>query len=351
MHVPISRWPRTHSLCCWAATLLRSFDRLQQALGRTALIQEVEMDNEGTIGLTTAHRLHAAWLLRAIRPTATAQLEVLRKLVERVPWDLDAYPGHSPTQDYVIRILRQVGPRGGAARDYGSVAALRTLADILAAIWQKHGRRHPGLLALEAIIRGDIAKQDEKATPDEKQGQCKAALELLDAAIEVLRARSPSDARSFQLQRALTLAADVRGTELNVLMRGGAPSLSEVQDILRQLQADVMMARSYDTRYHPLDILYWANRDARKLLPPAGTNDTDFPVELLSTMQMALEVAEEEQIVDDDQRSRLDVRRIELDQILGKAPLARERATEMRSRGNFAGEMILSRLVVGRGRL
>ena len=327
--------------------LLNSFDRLQAAFGGTALIQEVEMDNEGTIALTTGHRLHAQWLLRAIRPTAAAQLDVLRNLVERVPWDLDAYPGDNPTQDYVIRILRQVGPRGGAARDYGSVAALRALADILATIWVTHGKRHPRLLSLEAIIRGDIAKQDEKAASDEKRRQCKAALELLDAAIEVLRARRPSDARSFELQRALTLAADIRGTELNVVLKGGAPfSLPEVQGILTELQADVMMARSYDTMYHPLDILYWANRDVRKLLAPAGVDAPDFEVELLSTMQMALAVAEEEQIIDEEQRSRLDGRRTELDQILGNAPLAHERAAEMRTRGNFAGEIILSRIAV-----
>ena len=326
--------------------LLNSFTRLQEAFGRTALIQEVEMDNEGTIGLTTAHHLHAQWLLRAIRPTAAVQLDVLRNIVERVPWDLDAYPGDNPVQDYVIRVLRQVGPHRGAASDYGSVAALRALADILQTIWVKHGKRHPVLLSLEAIIRGDIAKQDEEATSDEKRRQCKAALELLDAAIEVLRARWPSDARSFQLQRALTLAADIRGTELNVVLRGGAPSPSEVQGILRELQADVMMARSYDTRYPPLDILYWANRDARKLLVSVGDDAPDVDVEFLSTMQMALEVAEEEQIIDEEQRNRLEGRRIELDQILGKAPLAHERAAEMRTRGNFTGEIVLSRIAV-----
>ena len=325
--------------------LLNSFDRLQEAFRKTALIQEVEMDNEGTIGLTTPHRLLAQWLLRTIRPTAAAQLDVLRNLVERVPWDLDAYPGQHPIQDYMIRVLRQVGPRG-LASDYGSVSALRTLADILATIWATHGKRHPGLLNLEAIIRGDIAKQDEKAAPNEKQRQCKAALELLDAAIEVLRARSPSEARSFQLQQTLTLAADIRGTELNVVLRGGAPSPSEVRGILKELEADVMMARSYDTKYHPLDILFWANRDARKLLVPAGVDAPDFEVELLSTMQMALEVAEEEQIIDEEQRSRRDGRRIELDQIQGKVTLAHERAAEMRTRGNFAGEMILSRIAV-----
>ena len=43
---------------------------------------------------------------------------------------------------------------------------------------------------------------------------------------------------------------------------------------------------------------------------------------------------------------RRDGRRIELDQILGKATLAHERAAEMRTRGNFAGEIILSRIAV-----
>ena len=144
--------------------LLNSFDRLQEAFGGTALIQEVEMDNEGTIGLTTAHRLHARWagFARFARPRPTSSTS-FGTSSSVYPGIWTPYPGHNPTQDYVIRILRQVGPHGGAANDYGSVAALRALADVLATIWVKHGKRHPALLSLEAIIRGDIAKQDEKA--------------------------------------------------------------------------------------------------------------------------------------------------------------------------------------------
>lgn len=326
--------------------LLSSFDRIERAFGETALIQEVALDHQGTIALTTAHRLHAQWLLRAVRASASSQLDVLRKLVDRVPWDLDAYPGDNPTQDYLLRVLRQVGPRGGASTDFGSIPALRTLANILSDIWKSHGKRHPGLLSLEAIIRGDIAQRDAEAPAEEKRQQCHAALELLDAAIEILRARRPTEARSFELQRALTLAADIRGTDLNIILREVPPSPQEVREVLRALQADVMMARSYDTRYHPLDILYWANRDARKLLGAPAACEPDLDAELLSTMQMALEVAGEEQIVDEEQQDRLDGRRIELDSILGAAPLAKERAAEMRARGNFAGELVLSRIAI-----
>ncbi|MFC1833834.1 hypothetical protein ACFL2Q_03750 [Thermodesulfobacteriota bacterium] len=326
--------------------LLNSFGRLREAFERTALIQEVEMDNEGTIALTTAHRLHAQWLLRAIRPAASSQLDVLRNLVNRVPWDLDAYPGDNPIQDYAIRLLRQVGPRGGAADDFSSIPALKALTEVLATIWRTYGKGHPGLLTLEAIIRGDIAKRDTESPVDERLHQCGTALDLLDAAVEVLRSRHPSEARSFELQRALTLAADIRGTQLNILLRESSPSRPEVHRALEELQADVMMARSYDTKYHPLDILYWANRDARNLLANGGVRAGDFDAELLATMQMALEVAEEEQIVDEEQRSRLDGRRVELDQIVGATPLASERAAEMRARGNFAGELVLSRIAV-----
>lgn len=330
----------------FGSDLLRSFDRIKTAFGETALIQEVPMDHQGTIALTTAHRLHAQWLLRAVRASASSQLDVLRKLVDRVPWDLDAFPGDNPTQDYLVRVLRQVGPRGAAATDFGSISALRTLADVLSGIWQSHGKRHPGLLSLEAIIRGDIAQRDSEAPAEDKRQQCRAALELLDAAIEILRARRPSEARSFELQRALTLAADIRGTELNIILREGTPSPEDVRAVLGELKADVMMARSYDTKYHPLDILYWANRDARKLIGAADQDDPDLEAELLSTMQMALEVAEEEQIVDEKQQEKLGERRTELDSILGATSLARERAAEMRARGNFAGELVLSRMAV-----
>ena len=330
--------------------LLSSFERLQDAFGRTALIQEVEMDYEGTVALSTVHPLHAQWLLRAIRPTASSQLEVLRELVNRVPWDLDAYPGENPTQDYAIRLLRQVGPRGGAAYDFSTIPALKALAEILETIWTTYGKRHAGLLTLEAIIRGDIAQRDEGSPADDKLRQCGTALELLDAATEVLRTRRPSEARNFELQRALTLAADIRGTQLNILLRESSPTPSEVQSVLAKLQTDVMMARSYDTKYHPLDILFWTNRDVRNLLKTSGGRNEDLDAELLATMQMALEVAEEEQIIDDEQRSRFAERKVELHQILGATSLAHERAAEMRSRGNFAGELVLSRIAVDEAR-
>ena len=326
--------------------LLNAYDRIQHTFGQTALIQEVTLDNEGTIGLTTAHRLHAQWLLRALRSTPSSRLDVLQSIVGRVPWDLDAYPGDNPTQDYVLRLLRQVGPRGAAAEDFGSLPALRKLADILSTVWRTHGRRHPGLLSLEAIIRGDIARRDADASSEEKRRQCLQALQLLDAAIELLRARRPSEARSFELQRALTLAADVRGTELNIILRDATPALDEVRESLSKLESDVMMARSYDTKYHPLDVLFWANRDVRNLLVGAEGDSSDFEIDLLSTMQMALDVAGDEQIIDDAQRTRRDERRIELDSLLGQAPLARERAEEMRERGNLAGELVLSRIAI-----
>ena len=326
--------------------LLDPLRRLSEALAATALIQEVEMDLQGTIALTTAHRLHAQWLLRALRPNASSQLEVLRNLVDRVPWNLDAYPGDNPTQDYAIRLLRQVGPRGGSGSEFQSIPALRALADVLSTIWQTHGRRNPGLLALEAILRGDLARRDSESSVLEQRSQCTMALDLLDAAVEVLRERNPSEARNFELQRVLTLAADIRGTELNILLRNDEASPDEIREILERLQRDVMLARSYDTKYHPLDILYWASRDARKLLRKAGLCTVDLDTSLLATMQMALEVAREEPMFDMEQKSRLQGRRIELGRVLGNESLAREQAAEMRARGDLAGELVLSRMAV-----
>lgn len=326
--------------------LLNSFQRIQNAFEKTALIQEVAMDNEGTTALTTAHRLHAQWLLRAICPTVINRLEILRSLVERVPWNLDAYPGDNPTQDYIIRVLRQVGPRGAAAPDFDSLQALKTLADILSSIWRSQGKRHPGLLSLEAMIRGDIAQRDTGASSKEKRQQCSSALELLDSAIEILRARHPSEARNFEMQRVLSLASDIRGSNIHSILEENNPSLTEMQNVLNKLQSDAMMARSYDTQYHPLDIVFWANRDARKLLERASLDEPEVQAGFLAAMQMALDVAQEEQIVDKEQKRRFDGRCVEFNAILGKVPLAREQAEKMRSQGNFAGELVLSRIRV-----
>src|SRR5207253_1692334 len=161
---------------------------------------------EGTAALTTPHQLHAAWLLRALFPDRSLQLELLRRLALSIDWKPDAYPGDEPEQDFLLGLLRTVGPRGEYSWLYGSPESLERLAGVVREVRERFAIEQPKLLTLEAIILGDLAMKASEHGPDEAREKCRLALTLLGRAEDILRERRPSDARNFELQRALTLS-------------------------------------------------------------------------------------------------------------------------------------------------
>ena len=106
-----------------------------------------------------------------------------------------------------------------------------------------------------------------------------------------------------------------------------------------------MRARSYDPQYHPLDIVCWSHKDAVDWLP----DDVDPAIRegLLAAIESALEVAEEEGIRDSAQLGRYQDRKVQAAERRGNAQISEALAHEMRERGDFAGEVSISRYRLG----
>jgi hypothetical protein len=325
------------------AETIGKYPTFAQIFARTALVQEVELDQDGALALTTSHQLHALWLLRVLFPDRSLQLDILRRIAMSIDWDPDAYPGDSPHQDFVLDLFRTTGPRGQYKDLYASRQSLGRLRQLIGDVRERLGIEQPKLLTLEAIILGDlVAVRESTETPESALERCRLALALLRRAEDLIRRRRPSDARNFELQRALTLASDIRGSLINTLLRakGLTAAAQEVYSELARIEEDAIRAQSYSPSFHALDIVCWSHKDAFDLLPQSV--EPKIRAHLLETIESILEVALEEGI-DRAQQPRYRLRQQELQSRLGNWQLSEELASKLRDQGDFTGELSLSR--------
>ena len=314
------------------------------AFASTALIQEIPLDNEGHTALDTPHQLHAMWLLRGLFPNRSGQLDLLHRMLFALDWKPDAFPGEEPHQDFILNVLRSIGPRGKYRHLYGSRESLEKLRSVIGNVRERLGVEQTKLLTLEAIILGDLAERDSESDPRSAKASCHLALSLLETTEEILRERRPSEARSFELQRALTLASDIRGTLINIKLRGegihSSGDLNAILDELARIEADAVRAQSYSPTYHPLDIVFWSHRDALQKLP--SNLSMEVRLRLIESLEQALAVASEEG-VEPSQLSKFNTRQVEMSEIRGDSALSVDLARRMRESGDFSGEIALTR--------
>lgn len=325
--------------------VLRDFPGLCAAFKETALIYEVRLDEEGSTALTTTHQLPAQWLLRALYPSRADQLAILERMAMAVEWRTDARRGEHGPQDFVIALLRSVGPRGAFEHLYRSVRA--EYAAVLAKIRETYGHRSVQLMSLEAIVYGDMAREQSKAGDGcaVALGLCDRARELLDEVERILSERPPSPARNFEMQRALTLSADISGTRLNailpeVLTEPTPSGLAAVVTLLAEIENRAQRAHSLDPQFHPMDVLFWAKRDVFDALRrlPGWTGGP----RLLEGMASALETADEFPI-EERQVPNYNKRAVELSARKGQVDLSTDLARKMREGGDYSGEVALAR--------
>lgn len=331
--------PHDVALHLLGSPLLSKFPHFISAFESTALIHEIELDHEGNTALATSHQVHAELLLSAVSNDRVNQLDILEDMANCLAWRSETLPGEFTAQDFVISVFRTVGPRGAFTSMFNSRRARIRLAEILSRLIERKNVRLPSLLTLEAMLAGDLGK--EATARSDAEMWCQRAQARIQTAVDILRARSPSAARNFELQRALTLAADIRGTRVNAILRTnqkpGAEDTAQVLDLLEEVTRDVMLARSFNEQYHPLDVMIWAHRDAFDRL-----QSQEIKLRMLSKMAGAIEVAQEE-VLETAQAPILRRRRIELAERGGQVAISEALAETMRREGDFSGELTLSR--------
>jgi len=323
--------------------LIANYQIFSEVFTKTALVDEIDLDEEGSLGLVALHQLYALWLLRGLFPERSAQLGILERIITSVDWDSNAFPGDNPYQDFALELLRAVGPRGEHKDLYSSNRALARLGEILKNTRERFAIEQPKLLTLEAIVLGDLAIRETQTDAQSATARCQLALELLDRSEELLRARRPTDVRNFELLKTLTLAADLRGTMLNVSMRA-APNVSRPTDLflveqLQRIESDAVRAQSYLPGYSPLDVAFWAHRDALDFVSDLSPT---MRSRFIETMASILETAEEETF-EPAQRDLFRRRQQELLLRKGEMTVGENLAREMREQGDFAGELAVAR--------
>jgi hypothetical protein len=326
---------------------LRLYADFAEAVHKTGLLHEVEVDEAGTSVLDADHAQIAELALKTVLPRPPQQLELLTSLVDAVAWDENAFPGERADQDYCIEVLRTVGPRGAHEERFRSPESLQVVAQLLARVREENGARITKLLLLEANTLRILADRLE-ADFSTGMKRCTEALSVLDVAEEILLDRRATAARNAELRNVLNTRATVHGFLAgNLLRQFRLTSEETAQDLRNEIfkhlaLVDVLAERSRglgDPSFYPLDVTFWVYRDTFEQLPDLSESEK---VRLLSRMESVLDSATEEGI-EANQTGRYKRRVVNLAQLEGHTSLSQELADEMRDAGDFSGECLLIR--------
>lgn len=327
--------------------LLRQYAEFSDAIDATALLQEVELDAEGTVGLVAEHPFLARVALRPNVPDPAEQIRLLEPVIRAVHWDPHAFPGENSDQDYLLDVFKAISPRGKAEADFGSVAALVVLTDLLRNVRELYGASIPRLMLLEAntlrLLAGKDAENLERASDRYEE-----AIRILNEAEAILNNRRATPARNFELAFLATTTAAVYGYLITATLREYSSSTEEEQarirnrvlDYLEQVDYYTIRSRSLgSTDFHPLDVDFWAYRDVLERLP--DVSDTE-KTQMLARLETILEAASEEPL-DPTQHDRYQKRVVNLAELREEFDLSEQLAHDMVEAGNYGGISLLIR--------
>lgn len=330
-----------------SSQFLKSYQGFSRAMEETALLQETNLDLEGTIGVEAEHPFVADVTLRSLLPDRSAQLRLIASLIKSIRWEETAFPGENRDQDYLVGVLQAVGPRGASGDKFDSAESLEQLVALLSEVRVAHGTRLPQLLLLEANALRLLADRKFSSFED-ALAKCGEAIDILFDAEQILLSRRPSGSRNAQLQNVLTTRAVVHGFICGACLREyrvvEPQRRSDLREILREhldeVNRDTIRARSMGrASYFPLDVSFWAHRDQLEQLPDLTGEER---ISLLAKLESVLEVAAEEP-VEDSQYERYQRRIVDLTQLQGNTEGVEALAAELRARGDFSADSIIAR--------
>jgi hypothetical protein len=325
--------------------LVKSYALFSEALSKTALLQEVAVDAEGTTALTAQHSFLAQLALRNVLPDRPQQLRLLAPLVAQIGWDPDAYPGENPDQDYVVGIFKAVGPRGPAERDFEGSETRQVLVELLRSVRETHGSPISSLMLLEANTLRLLADRSD-ATIEERLQRCDEALRILGQSEDLVSSRRPTPARNAELANIYTTQAAVYGYQLNTLVDEAKNAMTpesrdKIFDALTHAREYTSRSRSIGPgSYYPIDIAFWAHRDILTRLGDSLTEEDR--VSLLAQMDAVLSMVSEEAI-EESQVSRFETRQVEMAELRQDYEVSEALAERMRQKGNYAGVCLILR--------
>ena len=327
--------------------LLRQYREFSEAIHATALLQEVDLDSEGTVGLIAEHPFLARIALRPNVPDPAEQIRLLEPVIRAVHWDPHAFPGENTDQDYLLDVFKAIAPRGKAEADFASVPSLMALTELLRGVREIYGAKIPRLMLLEAnalrILAGRDADNLELA-----RDRYEEAIRVLNEAEGILNNRRATPARNFELSNVATTTAAAYGYLITSALGEYASASAEeririrtrVLEYLDQVDYYTLKSRSFgSTDFHPLDVDFWTYRDVLERLPDI----TDLEkTKMLARLETILETASEEPLAS-TQQDRYKKRVVNLAELREDFDISEQLANEMAEAGNYGGITLLVR--------
>ena len=291
----------------WRTSTIRAYR--EATSDNYAIINEIET-SDGSIDLRPRHPLEAQEIIRRRHGNPIEQVALMRMLGLALR-ESDMVDEGNANLDCVLRLLRQVGPRG---RELGvptaSPALWPEVADIIPDCRQRLRLVNPRLLLTEAHIRREwviYAQRLNRPTDSSEANKGKTFEQISEAEEAVRRAASqlPEQyyssrsgerrfASSVHTELACVLGARQRLLAKNVSpQNAGAESASELFDRAR---AECREARAIHTEYASFDAEFWITRDYVTLF----SRDDDERARLLAELAELLDEADQLELSADE---------------------------------------------------
>lgn len=245
LSIPIELLARTCGTSDFAnlAQVLRGFD----------LVHAYE-DTAGRIVVAPRHRLEAQLVVQAKLGDVQEEVGVVCRIIEAMR--KSAWPDENDEIDFVIDLLREVGPRGDERPRFAS--GFRDLASALANLRETRNFKNPRLMLQEAHLLREwvVTETWFSDRPSDAQEVLEKAQAILDEALDMLgEGRGHRRLRTF----ISTEIASALGASTMDALRNPSATTDEAVEIFDRLLESVRAARTLDfSAYNPVDVLAWS---------------------------------------------------------------------------------------------
>lgn len=301
---------------------------LRRALSENSVIVWRE-DQVGNITLGPRNTVEAEIIVQSRLGTAAAEITVAKELLSNIRDDSSHY-GDGPEVRFATELARAIGSGSSERNRFanhwldvaGSLAALRT----------ERSFRAPYLMVQEANLRREWAQRAWSAEPERAEDQARRALDVADAALDLI----PGESRNRRLRSMLLVErASAAGGILTHSTGAFGPASPSGQLFQGTLDA-IQDARHIDPgSYYPLDVLFWITRN----LLNAGLLQGADAANALASISNAFLTADPD-MFPPAQQEQLWGRELELAQLLSDADLATEAWDALAEMGSGAGHYI-----------
>ncbi len=312
------------------------YSSLPKLLEDVDLVRWVD-DQVGNFLLAARTRLEAQLIVRSRLGTMTGEAAYARRLLVEVRGGDTALTGTAEV-DFAIEFVRALGAQGPSPERY--VPEYPTIAAALRELREDRGLVNPRLMLQEANLLREwsIKQQRQQWQPEQERGATLRALaeatNILTAALDLLPPERRTPLRSrLEVELASTLAAHAQ------TLRALPEAAEERVRLFAEARAVALRARAEDQEsYYPIDVLYWATRDAIR----GGLLDEEQRADAVAEVLSAFDIIDPLDL-DPSQAERYHERRQEFAELIGDPGLAEEAFEALAARGSGAGVYLRAR--------